>query len=130
MTEARLQTDIIKRVLKPAYDSGRIRYTAITNNVPVSGKRGMINQVQFGRLGLQKGFPDMMVLITGPVIEFWEVKLPGAYLTPEQEDWEMWLMEAGFNHRVIRSVEDAMEAVRLLDVSTTKQTLSAIAGMP
>lgn len=57
--------------------------------------------------GLQKGFPDAVVLWPGGVA-FPELKTRGGSLSEQQHIWLNWLTKAGFNAGVFRAVNTCL----------------------
>lgn len=54
-----------------------------------------------------KGLPDRMILLPGARIVFVETKAPGKTMSPMQVRWQQKLVDLGFDHRVIDSMEVA-----------------------
>lgn len=60
----------------------------------------------------EKGTPDLLVLTTTGYAVMLEVKTPDGKLSPEQEHWHAEATAMGHRVAVVRSVRDALEAVR------------------
>ena len=61
------------------------------------------------------GTPDILFACKG-VPMAWEVKMPGKDMEPHQQQMALRLMQNGWFHRVIRSVDEALEALRAMGV--------------
>ncbi len=81
-----------------------------TPNNPRSVRQGARDK----RNGAIAGWPDLGIYGPGPVassVWFAEIKPPGVRVPDHQRDMHDRLMDAGFQVRVLRSVEDARKAV-------------------
>lgn len=77
-------------------------------------------------LGAVKGWPDLAIYgpgPDGPSVWFAEVKSPGGKVTQEQRDLHDRIMLAGFNVRIIRSVEDMRNAIAAWGVPTNDRLI-------
>lgn len=59
------------------------------------------------RMGVKAGVPDFIILSPG-LVAFLEVKRPGKYLSPAQNDMKSSLELAGFGVTVVRSIDEAI----------------------
>lgn len=110
MTEAQIQIDIVK-MLKPLEEAGKLLYFAVPNG----GKRRKREAAQMKNQGVRAGVPDLFI-ITDQGFEGWEIKTPEGETDSEQDRWEALLESFRVPYRVIRSVEDAVEALRRVQI--------------
>ncbi len=76
-----------------------------------------IAQARAKRMGMVPGAPDLLVL-SGGVFVALEVKREGAYAKPDQRAVGARIEANGGHWRVVRSVEDAREALRDAGIQT------------
>ena len=63
-----------------------------------------------------RGVPDRIVLMPGGRVYFIEMKRPGKSKTdPLQEYWARTLRQMGFETRLVHSLEELGEALRMID---------------
>ena len=72
-------------------------------------------------MGAHKGWPDLVVL-SGLKVAFLEVKAEGGRLTPEQQAFAELARAQGHSFDVVRSVEDAREALADAGIWTREVT--------
>lgn len=63
------------------------------------------------RLGMVKGFPDLLVIHPGPIVWAFEVKSPNGRQSPEQRWLESVLREIGVQYGVVRSIDEVQDAI-------------------
>jgi hypothetical protein len=69
------------------------------------------------QMGVKAGVPDFIILSRDPwLVIFLEVKRPGGYLSPAQNDMAAALERAGFGVIVVRSVDEAISCLDKLGV--------------
>lgn len=84
----------------------------VKNEINKGGTAFAIEQAKAKSRGVVTGFPDVMCL---PGMEFpamfFEIKAPGGYPTPAQREVHARLTALGYRVAVVRSIEDAREAL-------------------
>ena len=105
------ETDFYPTVI----DAARLAGWCCAHFRPALTKHGWRTAVQ----GDGKGFPDFVLVHPVGRVWFVELKLRGAYMTPEQRQWGETLLRAGAVYRVVhvpdeinRFVQDLADAVR------------------
>lgn len=87
---------------------------AVISHARNEGNRGGMKGVVDGRrgklMGVKAGFPDLVVFWQGDVI-FFEVKAPGGYLNEAQRRTRDELKAQGFKVYLVRSIDDAADAL-------------------
>jgi len=83
--------------------------------IPNGGQRHIAVAAKLKAEGVRKGFPDMMLLkpmggYFGLFVELKRVK--GGRLSPEQEDWLIWLATQGFKTAVCKGADEARETIK------------------
>ncbi len=91
----------------------------VPNSLDMAGdpKTKAIAQARARKLGMLKGAPDLVVL-SGGVLVGLEVKREGAYAKPEQKAVGKVLEANGGHWFIVRSIEDAREALRDAGIHT------------
>lgn len=79
--------------------------------VPNEGRRSAILGRAMKATGLLPGFPDLLVMQAPGRIAFLEVKAPAGRVSEAQKTCHELLNRLGFFVRVVRSQEDAIEAL-------------------
>ena len=104
MSETKLSAAISAALTKLGYPVVRIH----------SGKA----RVRGGFLQLAaKGTPDRIVLLRAGRVLWLEVKTPTGILSSDQVDWHVRAAERGHVVRVVKSVSEAIQAVREVDAA-------------
>ena len=80
-----------------------------------SGKRGLLDGVRGKKLGVQAGYPDLIIHYKGQTF-FIEVKRKGTYLSPIQKAIRGELEKQGFWYFVCRDPQEAEDACREIEV--------------
>lgn len=96
-------------------DAARLSGWRTAHFRPAQTKYGWRTAVQ----GDGKGFPDFVLVHPVGRVWFVELKVTGAYMSPEQRQWGETLLRAGAVYRVVRVpddighfVQDLVDAVR------------------
>jgi hypothetical protein len=79
------------------------------------GKRSIASAMRLKRLGMVAGDPDLRVWkpsFEGPLVGFLEIKSATGRLTPAQQEEIAALRADGFPVAVVRSVDEALAALR------------------
>lgn len=96
-------------------------WTAIAHGVPLGDKRSSaIRGRQLKNLGLQKGWPDILVMhpaeTGGPIVLGIELKSKKGALQPEQRDLMQAFFGVGARYIICRSISNVEQALRFCDV--------------
>lgn len=91
-------------------------------HTPNGGYRGRIEAAIFKALGTRPGIPDLFVAGEGRVIGL-EVKAPKGSLSPAQRDTIAALNAAGIPVLVVRSIDEAVEALTSMGVPINGRVL-------
>jgi hypothetical protein len=83
-----------------------------SRHVPNAGKRTVVAGRRLREEGMVAGFPDLIVWAKFPRVGFIEVKAAKGRLSEAQEREIAQLRADGFPVAVVRSVDDALMAVR------------------
>ena len=119
--EADIQRTIVS-LLRAVLPKGSIVHHA-ANEIAAGGRAGHVRQAILVGMGVHPGFADLVVLSQGRVL-FLEVKSAKGRLRPAQESFRDEVMKQGFGWALVRSVDDALAALRQHGVPTR------IAGTP
>lgn len=82
------------------------------------GEEGKIDRAMQKRKGVLPGVSDLICLLDGGVTLFFEVKAPKGSVSDAQRDFLGRLHALGFRHAVVRSVDDARDALAAWKVQT------------
>lgn len=93
--------------------------------IPNGAQRTAWAGIKAKQEGLQRGFPDCMVLAPDQRIAFLEIKTATGVLSDDQHVWLNFLTKSGFNCGVYRSVETAMAALREWGFPVAEKALAA-----
>ena len=52
------------------------------------------------------GHPEIMLIFSSGRVVFVELKASDGRMSAEQIDWQLWMLQRGFDYRVIRSVDE------------------------
>ena len=107
--ESALQRDIRNALAKLGLET-----VHVPNGAHLAGereKRGR-HMANLKRDGLRVGMADLLVYARGGRIAHLEVKTPGNNQTPAQVAVQEWLEAWGHRYAVVRSIDDALAAVR------------------
>lgn len=119
--EADIQRAIVS-LLRAVLPKGSIVHHAV-NEIASGGHAGHVRQAILVGMGVHPGFADLVVLSQGKVI-FLEVKSSTGRLRPAQEAFRDAVTQQGFGWALVRSVDDAVGALRAHGFATR------IAGTP
>ncbi len=107
--EAEIQRQIVG-VLRMVLPRGSIVHHA-ANEVAAGGRSGHLRQAILSGMGVHPGFSDLVVLAHGRAL-FLEVKSATGRLRPAQEAFRDAVIAQGFGWALVRSVDDALAALR------------------
>lgn len=119
--EADIQRAIVS-LLRAVLPKGSIVHHA-ANEIASGGRDGHVRQAILVGMGVHAGFADLLVLSQGKVM-FLEVKSSTGRLRPAQEAFRDAVTQQGFGWALVRSVDDAVGALRAHGFATR------IAGTP
>jgi hypothetical protein len=80
------------------------------NEVTEAGPRGAKHQAILVGMGVHPGFADLLLLCDGRVL-FLELKSLKGRLSPAQEEFRDAVLAQGFGWALVRSLDDALEAL-------------------
>jgi hypothetical protein len=106
--EADLQRAVVQ-ALHFALPKGTIIHHC-ANEVTEAGPRGAKRQAILVGMGVHPGFADLLVLCDGRVL-FLELKSLKGQLSPAQEAFRDAVLAQGFGWGLVRSLDDALEAL-------------------
>jgi hypothetical protein len=110
-TEAAVQAAIVEYVRTVAPD-------ILIFHVPNGGLRSKREAAKLRWMGVLPGIPDLILLHRGRAI-FWEVKpLNRGVITEAQHEVGSWLSRNWFEWRIVRSVDDARQALANYGIQT------------
>jgi hypothetical protein len=117
-TEAALQRAVVQ-YLDALERTGKIRYMANYVNIPRGGQWAAKQGANNKRLGVRPGFPDLTLYIPGygPMPHgncqtvYIELKSKTGTLSKEQKDWRDWLIQAGFECFLCRSLDEVKKVI-------------------
>ncbi len=107
--EADIQRAIVS-LLRAVLPKGSIVHHA-ANEIASGGRAGHVRQAILVGMGVHPGFADLVVLSQGKVM-FLEVKSSTGRLRPAQEEFRDAVTQQGFCWALVRSVDDAVRALR------------------
>jgi hypothetical protein len=107
--EGRLQIAIVEYVRWVAPD-------VIIFHPANGGWRTRAEAARFKAMGVLAGVLDLVLLLPGGGVAFWEVKAPRGRLSEDQDAMIRWLEDNGHCWAVVRSIEDARAELRGLGV--------------
>jgi hypothetical protein len=119
--EADIQRVIVS-LLRVVLPKGSIVHHA-ANEIASGGRAGQVRQAILVGMGVHPGFADLVVLSQGKVM-FLEVKSSTGTLRTAQEAFRDAVTQQGFAWALVRSVDDAVGALRAHGFATR------IAGTP
>ena len=106
--EADLQRAVVQTLHFALPRSTIIHHCA--NEVTEAGPRGAKRQAILVGMGVHSGFADLIVLCAGRVL-FLELKSLKGRLSPAQEAFRDAVLAQGFGWALVRSLDDALEAL-------------------
>jgi hypothetical protein len=87
-------------------------YGCLCVAVPNEGRRSALAGRAMKATGMLPGFPDLVVMQRPGRVAFLEVKAPEGRVSPAQAEAHETLRRLGFNVTVVRSHDEAVEALR------------------
>jgi len=99
--ECKLQTDVAKVLSDHALPTWR------WSHFPAGEHRDVRTGARLKRMGLQKGWPDIVLINPAGLFHGLELKRRGETLTDEQQDFRVWCCRFGVPHSVAYSFDDA-----------------------
>jgi len=90
----------------------RTRPRALWFHVPNGGPRDRRTAARFVGLGVRKGVPDLVFIGPGGRAYCMELKAPKGRLSPDQKAWREAAEALGAPVAVIRSIDEAVAALR------------------
>lgn len=105
MTESQIQAQIVKTLRKIT----GLTVFSVPNEAAGNQPR---RQAQFVRTGLLPGVSDLIVIYHGKCT-FLEVKTPRGKQSDRQKKFQARVEKEGYDYRIVRSVEDALDALRI-----------------
>ncbi|MFG6082300.1 hypothetical protein ACEUZ9_002945 [Paracoccus litorisediminis] len=105
--------------LRRLFPKGKVHHSP--NSIGLSGKQIMRQISRNESMGTIKGWPDLQVLLPGPLTLLFEVKAPANYPDPHQKVLHHELRALGCLVAVVRSVADVDAALAEWRVSPIDQ---------
>lgn len=90
---------------------GVLPLRSVVFSVPNAAKRGMVAAAMEKRAGLQSGIPDLCICYDSKA-HFLELKTKKTGLSTNQRETITLLQEAGCKAAVVRTVDEALDALR------------------
>ena len=81
------------------------------NSIGLSGRQIMMQIAHNEAMGTVKGYPDIEVILPGPLLMFFEVKAEGNYPDADQKNLHEKLRSLGAKVAVVRSIADVDAAL-------------------
>jgi hypothetical protein len=106
--EADLQRSVVQALRTALPRTAIVHHCA--NEVTEAGPRSAKRQAILVGMGVHAGFADLMILCDGRVL-FLELKSPKGRLRPTQEAFCDAVLAQGFGWALVRSLDDALEAL-------------------
>ena len=103
--EYRLQTDVADVLKDHALPTWR------WSHFPAGERRDVITGARLKRMGLQRGWPDFVLVSPHGAFHGLELKRLGEDLTDEQLDFQLWCIRHGVAHSVADSFDLALAAL-------------------
>jgi hypothetical protein len=100
--ECRLQTDVADVLKAHALPEWR------WSHFPAGERRDVRTGARLKRYGLQRGWPDIVLINPGGTFHGLELKRVGEELTEDQEDFQLWCIRHGAPHSVAYSFDEAL----------------------
>jgi hypothetical protein len=100
--ECKLQCDVAD-VLR-AHCLPEWRFT----HFPAGERRDVITGARLKRYGLQRGWPDVVLISPAGVFHGLELKRPGETLTDDQAEFQIWCVRHGIPYSVAYSLDQAL----------------------
>ena len=89
---------------------------------PNGGLRSKREAAKLKWMGVVAGIPDLILWYDNGKTACWEVKMPGRGLSKDQGLVASWLELSGFPWFLIRSIDDARDALAELGIETREST--------
>jgi hypothetical protein len=78
-------------------------------HVPSGGLRDIITAARMKRFGLQRGWPDILLISPRALPHFLELKRLGEALSEEQEELRRWCLRVGIPHAVAWKIDQVLK---------------------
>jgi hypothetical protein len=78
------------------------------SHFPAGEWRGVITGARLKRMGLQRGWPDFLLVAPDGAIRCLELKRAGESLTDDQADFKLWCIAHAVNYSVAYSIDEAL----------------------
>ena len=103
--EYRLQTDVADVLKDHALPEWR------WSHFPAGERRDVRTGARLKRMGLQKGWPDIVLINPAGLFHGLELKRIGQDLTEDQEAFQRWAIRHNVSHSVAYSLDEALAAL-------------------
>ncbi len=103
--ESRLQCDVAKLLHDHCLPTWKY------SHFPAGERRDVITGARLKRMGLQRGWPDFVLVSPSGVFHALELKRIGEVLTEDQEAFQLWAVRYGVPHSVASTFDDALVAL-------------------
>jgi VRR-NUC domain len=103
--EYRLQTDVADVLKDHALPTWR------WSHVPAGERRDVRTGARLKRMGLQKGWPDIVLINPAGIFHALELKRVGEDLSEDQDQFQLWAIRHGVPHSVAYSLDEAFAAL-------------------
>jgi hypothetical protein len=100
--ESQLQTEVADLLRAHALDGWR------WSHFPAGERRDVITGARLKRFGLQRGWPDIVLLSPGGKFHGLELKRLGEALTEDQETFQTWSIRKAVPYSVAYSIDEAL----------------------
>lgn len=101
--EAKLQFEIVKKLQEMG-----IYFFSVPNE---ANGRSQMQQMRMVSMGLRSGVSDMVIMLPGGKVLFFEIKTPIGKQSPQQARFEEKCKALGFEYYIIRSLSDVDKAL-------------------
>ena len=91
--------DLLRKIAKPEW-----RWS----HFPSGEKRDVRTAARLKSMGLQRGWPDLVLIAPDGRFHGLELKRVGEQLTDDQEDFQMWCIRHGVRYAVAWSIDEVM----------------------
>lgn len=72
---------------------GRLAPRTFVCHIPNGGKRGLYEASRLKAMGVKRGVPDLLLILSSGEVAFIEVKAEGGSLSPEQKDFRDFCLD-------------------------------------
>jgi hypothetical protein len=81
------------------------------SHFPAGERRDVRTGARLKRMGLRRGFPDMILISPAGLFHGLELKRIGQTLTDDQADFQLWCIRHGIPHSVAFTLDQALAAL-------------------